>query len=107
MSSSPDAAGRAVVPIRIVIVGAGAIGAFYGSVLARAGCEVSVVARSDYDVASREGYAVRSATLGDLSFRPAHVVRAAGDYRGEADYVLCALKDVRGVDQMIERKGRN
>jgi 2-dehydropantoate 2-reductase len=84
---------------RIVVVGAGAIGAFYASVLARAGCEVSVVARSDYDAVVREGYRIRSATLGDLSFRPAQVMRAAGEYRGKADYVLCALKDVRGVDR--------
>ncbi|HEV8094189.1 MAG TPA: 2-dehydropantoate 2-reductase N-terminal domain-containing protein, partial [Burkholderiales bacterium] len=52
MSSSPE---------RIVVVGAGAIGAFYASVLARAGCEVSVVARSDYDAVARDGYRIRSA----------------------------------------------
>lgn len=92
MSSSPD-------PARVIVIGAGAIGAFYGAVLARAGCEVSVVARSDYDAVARDGYRIRSATLGDFSFRPVQVVRAAADYRGEADYVLCALKDVRGVDR--------
>ena len=89
MSSSPE----------IIVVGAGAIGAFYASVLARARCEVSVVARSDYDAVVRDGYRIRSATLGDLSFRPAQVMRAAGEYQGTADYVLCALKDVRGVDR--------
>ena len=83
----------------IVVIGAGAIGAFYASVLARGGCEVSVVARSDYDAVVRDGYRIRSATLGDLSFRPAQVMRAAAEYQGNADYVLCALKDVRGVDR--------
>jgi 2-dehydropantoate 2-reductase len=83
----------------VFVVGAGAIGAFYAAVLARAGCEISVVARSDYDTVARSGYRIRSATLGDLSFVPAQAVRSAADFRGEADYVLCALKDVRGVDR--------
>ena len=83
----------------MIVVGAGAIGAFYASVLARAGCEVSVVARSDHDAVRRDGYRIRSEMLGDLSFRPAQVVRSADEYRGEADYVLCALKHVRGVDR--------
>ena len=82
----------------MIVVGAGAIGAFYASVLARAGCEVSVVARSDYDAVRRDGYRIRSEMLGDLSFRPAQVMRDAHEYRGEADYVLCALKHVRDVD---------
>ena len=89
MSSSPE----------VIVVGAGAIGAFYASVLARAGCEVSVVARSDYDAVRRDGYRIRSEMLGDLSFRPAQVIRDAQEYRREADYVLCALKHVRGVDR--------
>jgi 2-dehydropantoate 2-reductase len=83
----------------VIVVGAGAIGAFYASVLARAGCEVSVVARSDFDTVRRDGYRIQSEMLGDLSFHPAQVVRDAHEYRGEADYVLCALKHVRGVDR--------
>ena len=84
---------------RVIVIGAGAIGAFYGSVLARAGCEVSAVARSDYDAVRRDGYRIRSEMLGDLSFRPVQVIRSADEYRGEADYVLCALKHVHGVDR--------
>jgi 2-dehydropantoate 2-reductase len=83
---------------RVLVLGAGAIGAFYGGVLARAGCEVSVVARSDYDAVTEGGYRVES-TLGDLSFRPAQLLRSAAEFRGEADYVLVALKLVRGVDR--------
>lgn len=83
---------------RVLVLGAGAIGAFYGGVLARAGCDVSVVARSDYEAVAAGGYRIES-TLGDLSFRPAQLLRAAGDYRGEADYLLVALKLVRGVDR--------
>ena len=79
-------------------MGAGAIGAFYGGVLARAGCEVSVVARSDYEAVARSGYRIDS-VLGDLSFRPAQVLRGADEWRGGADYVLVALKLVKGLDR--------
>ena len=84
---------------RVLVVGAGAIGAFYGGILARAGCEVAVVARSDYDAVSAAGYRIES-PLGDLSFRPAQMLRSAAQYRGEPDYVLVALKLVRGVDRV-------
>jgi len=83
---------------RVLVVGAGAIGAFYGGVLARAGCEVSVVARGDHDTVAAAGYRIDS-VLGDLSFRPAQVLRAADEWRGEADYVLVALKLVKGLDR--------
>jgi 2-dehydropantoate 2-reductase len=80
----------------VLVAGAGAIGAFYGGVLARAGCEVSVVARSDYEAVARDGYRIES-TLGDLSFRPHRVLRAPG---GAPDYLLVATKLVRGLDRV-------
>ena len=54
---------------RILIVGAGAIGSFYGAILKRAGCEVSVVLRSDYD-AVKEGGLRFTSPLGELSWQP-------------------------------------
>jgi 2-dehydropantoate 2-reductase len=87
----------------VLVVGAGAIGAFYGGLLARAGCEVSVVARSDYEAVAARGYRIDSllgGSPGDLSFRPAQVLRAGGEYQGEADYVLVAMKLVPGADRV-------
>jgi len=97
----PEASERVLAdaPARVLIIGAGAIGAFYGGVLARAGCEVSVVARSDFGVIAAEGFRIES-RIGDLSFRPAQVLRASAEYRGEADYVLVALKLVPGIDRV-------
>jgi 2-dehydropantoate 2-reductase len=86
-------------PARVLVLGAGAIGSFYGGVLARAGCEVSVVARSDFDAIAAEGLHIES-RLGDLSFRPAQVLRASAEYRGAADYVFVALKLVPGIDRV-------
>lgn len=76
---------------KVLVIGAGAIGAFYGGVLAKAGCEVSAVARSDFDTVAANGYRIES-HLGDLSWRPAQLVRASADYRGPADYLLVCLK---------------
>ena len=76
---------------RVLVIGAGAIGAFYGGVLARAGCEVSAVARSGYEAIAAGGYRIES-HLGDLSWRPAQLVRASADYQGPADYLLVCLK---------------
>lgn len=58
-------------PLDILIVGAGAIGAFYGSRLAQAAdMRVSVVCRSNYKVVSRNGFAVTSPTYGSYKFTP-------------------------------------
>lgn len=84
---------------RVLVLGAGALGAFYGGVLARAGCTVEVVARSDYDTVSANGYRVDS-TLGDLSFRPARVLRVATDAAPGADFILVALKLVPEADRV-------
>lgn len=82
---------------RILVIGAGAIGAFYGGVFARAGCEVSAVARTDYDAVSTNGFRIES-HLGDLSWRPAQVVRSGADYKGPADFLLVCLKLTASTD---------
>jgi len=92
---------------KVLVIGAGAIGAFSGALLARAGCEVSVVARSDYDVVAARGYRVDGNLGGspsDLSFRPAQVLRSGGEYEGEPDYVLVAMKLVPGADRVAALK---
>ncbi len=90
-------------PTKILVIGAGAIGAFYGALLARAGCEVSALARSDYDAVAARGYRIDGnlgGKPGDLSFRPARVLRTSGEYRGEPDYLLVAMKLVPGADRV-------
>ena len=82
---------------RILVIGAGAIGAFYGGVLARAGCEVSAVARSDFDAVAAHGYRIES-HLGDLSWKPAQLVRSSGEYKGPPDYLFVCLKLTASTD---------
>ena len=83
-------------PWRALVVGAGAVGAFYGGKLAAAGAAVSVVARSDHDEVARDGYAITS-PLGDFRFRPQAVYRRAED-APPPDVLLVALKVLPSLD---------
>lgn len=84
---------------KVLIVGAGAIGGFYGGLLAKAGAEVSVVCRSDYDQVKQHGFIINSKTLGIWKFMPAQVLKSAADFDGIADYVLLCTKIIPSVDR--------
>ena len=84
----------------ILIIGAGAVGALFGSALARQGAQVSVVCRSDFDAVSHGGYAIRSPLLGDHVFRPAQVYRDASACTPPPDYVLLTVKVLPTVDRV-------
>src|SRR5512139_446754 len=84
---------------KVIIIGAGAIGAFYGSLLAKAGAEVSVVCRSDCDRVKQSGFTIGSADLGSYHFMPNQVLKNAADYQGPADYVLLCTKILPGADR--------
>ena len=83
--------------LRILVIGTGAVGGFYGARLAQAGAEVSVVARSDYDAVAAQGIHVQSDS-GDTWFVPRKVLRSAVEYGEEADVVLVATKVLPVVD---------
>lgn len=77
--------------MRIVVVGAGAIGAYIAAVLARAGMQVAVIARGAHlDAIRRDGIAVLSSDLG--GFRAS--VEASDDLRalGVFDVALLTFK---------------
>lgn len=85
---------------KILIVGAGAIGGFYGSLLARAGAEVSVVCRSDYQIVKQQGFHIDSYSLGRWQFQPQQILRHAGDYQDEADYLILCSKVTEHIDRV-------
>ncbi len=87
------------IPKKILIIGAGAIGSFYGSLLARAGQQVSMVVRSDYEVVKANGIDVKS-TLGCWNFKPDHVVKSATDYPEQADFVILSTKVIDDIDRV-------
>lgn len=78
--------------MRIVVYGAGRVGAFYGTLLARAGGEVHLVARgAQLEAIRSHGIRVDSTLLGHIEVRaPAASARAAD--AGEAGLVLVCVK---------------
>jgi 2-dehydropantoate 2-reductase len=86
--------------VKVLVIGSGAIGSFYGSLLARAGCEVSVVARSDYRHIRENGIRIVSETrLGSYPFRPAAVVSDAAELAAKPDYALLCVKLVPALNR--------
>jgi 2-dehydropantoate 2-reductase len=92
--------------MKVLVIGTGAVGSFYGSLLAKAGAEVSVVARSDYEHVKAQGIDIRSETkLGNYHFQPAAVVRDAAELAEKPDYVLLCIKVVEGADRAALLRG--
>jgi 2-dehydropantoate 2-reductase len=78
--------------MKIVVVGAGGVGAFYGGLLARAGQDVGFVARGEQLRALRStGLHISSLALGEIDVPPLRASDRAGDL-GVADLVLVAVK---------------
>lgn len=77
-------------PQRVAVIGAGAVGCYYGARLAQAGHDVHFVMRSDYDAVARRGLEVHSAH-GDFRLDAPLVHRSSAEV-GPVDWVLCALK---------------
>lgn len=75
--------------MKIVMVGCGALGSYYGARLANGGDETWFLLRSDYEAVKRDGVRVKSAD-GDFIARP----RCAKDPKeiGAADLVVVGLK---------------
>ncbi|WP_028862646.1 2-dehydropantoate 2-reductase [Psychromonas aquimarina] len=84
--------------MKILVIGAGAIGAYYGARLAQAGADVSVVVRSDYDGLIEKGEYTIQSHQGDFSFKPSQILKTPGDFQGTADYVIVATKVLPGID---------
>jgi len=76
--------------MRIGVVGAGAVGLYYGSLLQRAGHDVRFLLRRDYDAITASGLTVTS-PRGDFHLKKVAGFRDANDM-GTVDLVLVALK---------------
>lgn len=76
----------------IVVIGAGAVGGYYGARLIRAGHDVHFLLRSDYQIVKREGLLIRSRD-GDFHLGPSQVhVYDDPNALPPADLVIVALK---------------
>ncbi|KAF2014160.1 2-dehydropantoate 2-reductase [Aaosphaeria arxii CBS 175.79] len=94
---------------QILIVGAGAIGAFYASRLAQvAGTHVSVVCRSNYSAVKKNGFSISSPQYGDYNFIPSNTFANPEEARASKiqwDYIVVstkALPDVNDDSTILE-----
>lgn len=86
--------------MKVLVIGAGAIGGFYGALLAKQGAEVSVICRSDYQQVKRRGFSIDSHSLGRWNFKPTRVLKNVADYQETADFVLLCTKVIPGLDRV-------
>ena len=86
----------------VAVVGAGAVGSYFGGLLARAGCDVTLIARQDHVKAIQEN----GLYMECQSFQEHVTVKASAEYKSltEADLVLFCVKspDTESVAQEIK-----
>jgi 2-dehydropantoate 2-reductase len=82
---------------RIAIVGSGAIGGFYGLMLARAGFEVHFLLRSEYQAVAKHGLLVRSKIHGDLRLEKVNAYHSVDDMP-PCDWLLIGAKATSNAD---------
>lgn len=90
--------------MNVVVIGTGAVGGFYGSLLAQQGVSVSVVARTDYEHIRRHGIEVAS-PLGDRHFLPTEVAQSPEELIRKPDYVFLCVKIVENADRVALLRG--
>ena len=75
---------------KIAVVGAGAVGCYYGGLLARAGCDVRFLMRTDLDAVRANGLTI--VTRGETVRLPTVQAFASAREIGPCDLVIVALK---------------
>ncbi|BAP45547.1 2-dehydropantoate 2-reductase [Pseudomonas sp. StFLB209] len=82
---------------RIGIIGTGAIGGFYGLMLARAGFDVHFLLRSEFAAVCRQGLRVDSQVHGPLLLAPVNAHRSVADMP-PCDWLLVGAKSTSNAD---------
>lgn len=82
------------------VIGAGAIGGYYGSCLARAGREVHFLSHSDYEYVKDHGFQIDSCD-GNFSLERVNVYSQSEDMP-RTDVILVGLKSVKNHDVLPE-----
>ncbi|MHC8305146.1 putative 2-dehydropantoate 2-reductase [Pseudomonas sp. PB3P13] len=87
----------AVAKPRVAIIGTGAIGGFYGVMLARAGFDVHFLLRSEFTAVAEGGLHVDSAVHGALTLNPVQAYSSAPDMP-PCDWLLVGAKTTSNAD---------
>ncbi|NSX09854.1 putative 2-dehydropantoate 2-reductase [Pseudomonas lini] len=81
----------------IGIIGTGAIGGFYGLMLARAGFDVHFLLRSEFSAVAERGLHLDHASLGPLTLNPVQAYSSAADMP-PCDWLLVGAKTTSNAD---------
>lgn len=81
----------------IGIIGTGAIGGFYGLMLARAGFDVHFLLRSEFSAVAERGLHLDHASLGPLTMNPVQAYSSAADMP-PCDWLLVGAKTTSNAD---------
>ncbi len=82
---------------RIGVIGTGAIGGFYGLMLARAGFEVHFLLRSEYAAVKRDGLRINSVVHGELALPVVNAWQDVADMPA-CDWLLVGAKTTSNAD---------
>lgn len=92
----------------VLVFGAGAVGAFYGSRIAQTGARVSVVCRSNYAAVKANGFSIKSPQYGTYKWTPTRTFANAGEAeksKATWQYIIVstkALPDVSDDSKQLE-----
>ncbi|KAK6333853.1 hypothetical protein TWF730_004035 [Orbilia blumenaviensis] len=92
----------------VLIFGAGAVGAFYGSLIAKTGTPISVICRSNYSAVKSAGFTITSPQYGTFNWSPTRVFSSADAARAANvhwSYIVVttkALPDVSDDSALLE-----
>lgn len=85
--------------MKILLIGPGAVGTYFCGRLAQHGSQIEVVARSNADLISRQGYRIESdRPEGDFHFTPARVITSVTECSPDIDAIIVALKILPEID---------
>ncbi|MFM8185752.1 MAG: ketopantoate reductase family protein [Alphaproteobacteria bacterium] len=82
---------------KILVIGAGAIGSYYGARLAQNGCKVIIYSRNDAEIIAKKGIFIKS-YLGNFLFHPQQIIDNLDNFKEEVDYILVATKCLPNID---------
>lgn len=84
-------------PKKYLIIGAGAIGTFYGSKLSQVGDQIIIWSRNDSEIIAKNGYKIKS-YMGDYVFNPYLVIKNLHDLREDIDFIIVSTKVLPDID---------
>ncbi|KAG9291109.1 hypothetical protein G9A89_012981 [Geosiphon pyriformis] len=90
---------------KVLLVGAGAIGAIYSWRLQVANCHITAVCRSNYERVRTQGFEIYSTKFGDLNYRPDIVTRTVTEAVTESspfDFVIVCTKVLPNIFDVTE-----